>query len=169
MGAANDILKNINLFVDGQGHAGEVEEVTPPPLTLVTEDFRAGGMDAPVKLDMGMEAMEASFSMASYNAALLSQFGVSEGNSVQCTLRGAIESFDGTVKPITINLRGKITSVDEGTWAPGQKPQIQYTMNCIYYKRQVDGRLIHEIDIENMKRIVDGVDRLEEIRAAIGV
>lgn len=38
------ILKNFNLFVDGRGYAGKAEEVTPPKLSLKTQEF--GGMDA---------------------------------------------------------------------------------------------------------------------------
>jgi P2 family phage contractile tail tube protein len=37
------ILKNFNLFVDGRGYAGRAEEVTPPKLTIKTEELRAGG------------------------------------------------------------------------------------------------------------------------------
>ncbi|AMW35750.1 hypothetical protein HEQ62_10815 [Haematospirillum jordaniae] len=40
--AARDVLKNINLFVDGRGYAGQLSEYSPPSLALVTEDFRAG-------------------------------------------------------------------------------------------------------------------------------
>lgn len=55
--AARDILKNFNLFVDGRGYAGNVSEYTPPNLAVQTEDHRAGGMDAPIALDMGMEGL----------------------------------------------------------------------------------------------------------------
>ena len=41
------LLKNINLFIDGRGYAGKVDEFDPPKLTIKTEEFRAGGMDAP--------------------------------------------------------------------------------------------------------------------------
>ena len=61
-----DVLKNMNLFVDGRGYAGVVDELTPPKLTMKTEEHRAGGMDAPVELDMGMEKLEASFSLKKY-------------------------------------------------------------------------------------------------------
>lgn len=61
------ILKNLNLFVDGRGHAGHVDEVTLPKLTIKTEEHRAGGMDLPVELDMGMEKLEASIVLSDTN------------------------------------------------------------------------------------------------------
>ena len=53
-------LTNMNLFVDGRSLAGRVNELTLPKLRRKTEENRAGGMDAPVKQAMGMEALEAS-------------------------------------------------------------------------------------------------------------
>jgi P2 family phage contractile tail tube protein len=34
------ILKNFNLYVDGRGYAGRVEEITLPKLTITTIKFR---------------------------------------------------------------------------------------------------------------------------------
>jgi hypothetical protein len=167
--AAKDILKNINLFVDGRGYAGEIQDYTPPDLSLQTEDHRAGGMDAPIALDMGMEALEPSFNLTAYDADVLRQFGVAEGNEVPFKARGALESYDGTVKAVVHTMRGKITKMARGTWAPGTKPALQITMRLDYYKEEHDGQTLHEIDIPNMKRIINGDDRLSEIRNALGI
>ena len=69
--AARDVRKNFNLFVDGKGFAGQIEEFTPPKLTLKTEEFRAAGMDAPIELTMGLEKLEASFSLIAVDRAVL--------------------------------------------------------------------------------------------------
>ena len=47
MGVAKDIRKNFSLFVDGRGYAGNTDEANMPELSLQTEEYRAGGMDAP--------------------------------------------------------------------------------------------------------------------------
>jgi len=107
------ILKNFNLFVDGRGFVGRVEEVNPPKLTIKTEEFRGGGMDAPASIDMGMEKMEASFTLAEYDKEVLKQFGLISGNAVQVTLRGAMQD-DETTSPIVIKLRGMYTEMDMG-------------------------------------------------------
>ena len=77
--AARDVRKNMNLFVDGRGYAGQVEEFNAPKLTLKTEEFRAGGMDAPIELTMGMEKLECDFSLVAYDQKVLVAFGVKEG------------------------------------------------------------------------------------------
>lgn len=166
---ARDVLKNLNLYIDGRGHAGQIDEYSPPDLTLMTEDYRAGGMDAPVAIEMGMEPLEASFILIARDRAAITTFGVRQGESVPVTVRGALESFDGTIKPVVHRLRGLITSLQPGTWAAGQKPALTFTIRPVYYQETIDGVVTHEIDLENMVRIVDGVDRLAETRTALGL
>lgn len=167
--AASDIRKNFNLWVDGRGYAGQVDEFNPPKLTLQTEDFRAGGMDLPVKVTMGMEAMDCDFSLKQYSRDVLSLFGVVEGASVPLVVREALESFDGTVTQVVRTMRGKITEIDEGTSKPGEIPLLKVTLNLTYYKMQHGDRVVHEIDAENMVRTINGVDALAAIRNALGM
>lgn len=167
--AARDVRKNFNLFVDGRGYAGQVDEFNPPKLTLVTEDFRAGGMDGTLKLTMGMEAMDCDFSLKAYDRNVLALFGVIEGFSVPLVVREALESYDGTVTQVIRTMRGKITELDEGTSKPGEVPLLKATLNLSYYKMQHGDRVVHEIDVLNMVRIIDGVDALAQQRAALGM
>lgn len=167
--AASDIRKNFNMFVDGRGYAGKVEEYNPPKLTLVTEEFRAGGMDMPIDLTLGMEKMTCDWSMKSYDLDVLSLFGVKEGAVVPVTVREALESFDGTVTPVIRSMRGKITEIDEGTSKPGEAATLKITMSLTYYKMTHGGRVIHEVDAENMVRIINGVDVLRDIANALGM
>ncbi len=167
--AARDIIKNMTVSVDGRGYAGNVDEYTPPSLTLVTEDYRAGGMDSPVTLDMGMEPLETSFVLSAYDADVLALFGMSEGNQVPLVGRGAMQSYDGVVKPTRHVMRGKITGIDRGSWTPGTKATMTVTMRLDYYREEHDGRVIHEIDVERMIRTVNGTDRMAQIRTALGI
>ncbi len=162
------ILKNFNLFVDGRGYVGRAEEVNPPKLTIKTEEMRAGGMDAPATIDMGMEKLEASFTLAEYDPAILKQFGIVSGNAVQLTLRGALTDDESTI-PLTIKLRGMYTEMDMGKFGAGEKGQLQCSMACRYYSLEIDGKTLIEIDVDNMTRVIDGVDKLAEIRDALGI
>ena len=164
-----EIMKNFNLFIDGRGFAGKVLEVTPPKLTIKTEEFQAGGMDVPVDIDMGMEKLSCDFTLAEYNSDVLKLWGVSDGNAVKLTLRGAIQDDAGQVKPVTITLQGLFKELDLGTWKPGEKTEKKCTASCRYYKLAMDGETIYEIDAVNMVRIVGGQDQMAEIRSAIGV
>jgi P2 family phage contractile tail tube protein len=167
--AARDVLKNLTLWVDGRGMAGQVRDVNPPKLTQQTEDFKGGGMVAPVAITVGMEKLVADFSLISYDKDVLALFGVVEGSTVPLTIRGALESFDGTVTPIVMTMRGKITENDPGTWNPGEVPYLKISMALNYYKLQHGTTVVHEIDVENMVAIIEGVDTLAAFRSALGL
>lgn len=167
--AARDVLKNINLFVDGKGMAGQLDEYNPPKQTLKTEEYRGGGMNAPLELSMGMEKLEADATLIAYDPDVLALFGVVEGQQVSFTARGHLESFDGTTAAVVHNLRGKIKELDRGTWKPGEKPALKFSMALSYFKEARDGIVIHEIDVENMVHIVGGIDLLAAARASLGI
>lgn len=167
--AARDIRKNFNVFVDGRGYAGQSDEINPPKLTLQTEEFRAGGMDAPIDITMGMEKMVTDFSLMAYDRNVLALFGVTEGARVPLVLREQLESFDGTTTAVVHTMRGKITELDSGTSKPGNLTPLKVTMSLTYYKMQHGDQVVHEIDAENMVRIINGVDILAAARNALGI
>jgi P2 family phage contractile tail tube protein len=167
--AARDVRKNFNAFVDGRGYAGQVEDFNAPKLTMQVEEFRAGGMDIPIDVTMGMEKMTADFSLKAYDANVLALFGLAEGQQVPFVLREALESFDGTIKSVVHTMRGKITGIDPGTSKAGELPLLKIDISLTYYQLTHDGSVVQEIDAENMVRIINGVDQLEQQRAALAL
>ncbi len=162
------ILKNFNLFVDGRGYAGRAQEVNPPKLTIKTEELRAGGMDAPVSIDLGMEALECSFTLVEYDPELIKQFGLISGNAVQVTLRGALVDND-TTTPMVICLRGMYKEMDFGAFKAGDLSTLKCSVACRYYSLEIGNNKVVEVDIDNMTRVIDGTDQMAEIRAALGI
>ncbi len=162
------ILKNFSAFVDGRGFAGRVDEVVLPKLTIQTEEHRAGGMDAPIEIDLGMEKLEAELTFAEYDIELFRLFGLIDGSAVAITLRGAIQA-SGDAEPVVINLRGSFRELDAGTWKAGDKATLKCMVAARYYKLTINETEVIEIDAENMIRVVNGVDQLASVRDAIGV
>lgn len=169
MSAAAQLLKNFNLYVDGRGYAGNVDEVSLPVLSVVEEDFRAGGMDAPIALDMGIEKLEATFKVSKFDKHLVQKWGVIAGARVPLVLRGALESLDGAVIPLVVKCTGKIHSIETDTVTPGAKVGMTLKMAVHAYSYTQDGETLIDIDVPNMKRVIGGVDRLAAQRKAIGL
>ena len=48
-------------------------------------------------------------------------------------------------------------------------PRLKVTMSLVYYKLQHGQNTIHEIDVENMIQVINGVDVLQSIRSALGM
>ena len=113
------VLKNMNLFVDGRGYAGRIDEIQLPKLTLKTEEHRAGGMDLPVEIDLGMEKLEAELTIADHDPGVFKLFGLLDNAATQITIRGAIQAQGAQAKPVIVNLRGGWKELDAGTRKPG--------------------------------------------------
>ncbi|HFX0607365.1 TPA: phage major tail tube protein, partial [Pseudomonas aeruginosa] len=47
--------------------------------------------------------------------------------------------------------------------------EFKYSVGVTYYKLEVDGRVVFEIDPLAPLRVINGVDQLAETRAALGI
>jgi P2 family phage contractile tail tube protein len=164
-----ETLYNFNAYVDGRGFAGRVTQCTLPKLKLKTDDHRAGGMDAPVKVDLGMEGLEAGFQMSTMERDALKFFGLADATAFNGVFRGAFRDTKGATKAVAATFRGMLSEVDPGDWKPGEKVDAKFTVSLTYYKLEIDGATVYEIDVLGMVRIIDGVDQLADIRKAIGM
>ena len=167
----DNILVNANVFVDGVGYFGKCSAMTPPKPKVKTEKFRAGGMDAPASIDMGMEGLECSASFRGIEAGWLAKFGIAagDGRNVPMTFRGALRSRDAADQAVVINVRGPVTEIDWGDWKPGEEVEIKLMMEPSFYKCTIAGDVVHEIDTENAIRVINGVDQLAGLRQALGL
>lgn len=161
-------FKNLNLFVDGRGYAGKIEEITLPKLTIKTEEYRGGGMDAPIELDLGMEKLEANFTVNEYDPALFVTFGLLPGNLVSIVMKGALDQ-GGVIIPVEVRVMGNWKEMDMGNWKVGEKASIKVAVACRYYKLTINNLTVVEIDIPNMRRVFNGIDQLAEVRDAIAL
>ena len=163
--------KNFNLFVEGEGYAGRVSEVVVPKLVRKMEEFRGGGMNAPVEIDQGMEKLETEFTLREYSKAIINQFGIFDASGTQLRFRGAMQADagDGKVEAVEITMRGRCREIDMGTAKAGDETAMKIAVALTYYKYVVNGETLVEIDVINMIEIVNGVDRLKGQRDALGL
>ena len=162
-------LKNFALFVDGISYVGEVPEVKLPTLKRKMDDYRSGGMNGPVKTDLGMEGMELEWTAAGYIREAYEQWGAAKHDAVLLRFAGALQADDSEeVQSLEVTVRGRHEEIDMGKGKPGDDTEFKFKTAISYYKLSMNGAVLVEIDIQNMVCIVNGVDRLAELRAAIG-
>lgn len=164
----SDILKDFNLFVDDVGFAGNVTSCTLPTLEVKTDDLKTAGLEAPLGNDMGLNKMEAKWTLTKVDAGVLAKWGLASQTKVKVTLKGALVDYHGNVKALNVNFNGMIRKVEQGEMKPGERSDTTYTMEVIYYKLTIAGADVYEIDIMNGVRKINGVDQREKINAALG-
>ena len=158
-------LKDFTIFLAGDEWGGRVLEGTPPKLALKTEEYLAGGMSAPVDIDMGtVEKLECELTFSEYAAGLYQQFGVAD---TLLTLRGAATNGT-TTETVTYEMRGLIREIDPGAFKRGEQGSLKVTVTLSYLKVTIGGTEVIEIDPLNNIRRVGGKDQLADIRNALG-
>ena len=129
-----------------------------PKLAFKREEFRAGAMDGPITVEMGQELMECSFTMADFNPGVMGQVGLPRPDGCSLTVRGVLQNKTAIPLPLLCDMRGSIHTTEQGTLKPGELTEPKYEAHLTYYRMQVGPTLVHEIDIPNMVRVVNGID-----------
>jgi P2 family phage contractile tail tube protein len=165
-------LKNMNLFNDGNNYLGVAKSVTLPALGRKMEAYRGGGMNGPVKVDLGFsdDGIQLEWKTGGLDLIVLRQFGATKAAGVPLRFTGFFQQDDTEeVSQVEITVRGRHETIEMGDAAPGEDTEHGITTTCSYYKLTVDGEEIIEIDLLNFIERVNGVDMLEKQRSALGI
>ena len=163
-------LKNFATFIDGENYMGDMPEVTLPTLTRKVEEYRAGGMNGPIDLDMGQDKMEAELKAAGYMKGLMKQWGAAKHDAVMLRFAGALQADDSEgVQAVEVVMRGRLTERDPGSSKAGDMMEQTFKYSLSYYKEVMDGETILEIDFVNLVEKVHGEDRMAQTRTALGI
>lgn len=158
-------LKNFNVFIDGVGYAGIVEEGSPPPIVLKTEEIMNGGMAAPVDVSMAsVEKMEFELTLKEFSAKVIGLIGQ---DNVGVSLRGAIGPDN---EAVIIETRALVRDNNQDGWkAGGDSAVLKVGLTANYYKQTINGDVLVEIDAVNMIFNAGGVDHMAGMKTALGV
>ncbi|WP_262019991.1 phage major tail tube protein [Pseudomonas sp. Pse35] len=165
-------LKNLNLFNDGNSYLGLVKSLTLPALGRKMEAYRGGGMNGPVKADLGFsdDGIQFEWKTGGLDLISLRQFGAVNASSVALRFSGPYQQDDtGEVSNVEVVVRGRHETIEMGDAQPGEDTEHSMTTTCSYYKLTVDGEEIIEIDLLNFVEKVNGVDMLDKHRTGMGI
>jgi len=162
------VVKDFNLFIDGRGQAGKIEEIRLPKITQKTVDHLAGGMAGAVKINVGLEPLDVEFTLTQYDPGTLALFGVSQDKPVLLTVRGAVQSG---VLPVGVIIRmaGLWQEIDMGSFKKAESVKMKVKVNLTYYSLNVGGVQCYDIDMANNIFMVSGVDQNLAVKAIIGM
>ena len=164
-------LKMMDLFNEGNSYLGQTGEVTIPKLVRKFEDWRGGGMNGKVKIDMGLgdDISEFNWKLGGIDELVIEQWGAATVSAHMLRFAGSYQRDDtGEAKSVEIVVRGRHEEIDFGNQKAGDDTEKTIKTIWSYYKLSIDGVVKVEIDIPNMIEIVNGVDLLEKHRANIG-
>lgn len=164
-------LKDMNLFSSGDSWQGIVQSITLPTLTRKIEEWRGGGMDGPVGIDMGMDGlMTTQWTVGGLVESIFDNFGSARIDAEILRMTGSYERDDvDEASAVEVVMRGRHTEIDMGDAQSGENTEHQVTSTLSYYKLVIDGTTKIEIDIPLQVFKVNGEDRLAGRRQRLGV
>ena len=163
-------LKFMTVYNDGVSCLAENAEVTLPKLARALEDYRGGGMDAAVGIDLGGDPIEFEWKVGGFLDQIYRQFGATRLDGLQLRFVGSYQDDStGRTKAVDITVRGRHAEIDPGGSKAGDDTEQTVKTRCVYYKLMDNGETLIEKDELNMLFIVNGVDILAEHRANLGI
>jgi len=163
------VLKAFAITAAGAGLVGKGEGCKLPSLKIKTDDVRTGGMDAAVKQDMGQEDLEFDFTLKEYEPRVIKLWGLNGAGASNFVVKGHAVSATGDEMAVVATMQGRLDEVDGADVKAGSANDISFKCSLVYYKLQLAGEVVVEIDILNGKRIIGGVDVLASQRANLGI
>jgi P2 family phage contractile tail tube protein len=162
-------LKNFNLFANGVSHIHQVPEIALPKIAASVQSYRGGGMLGELDMDMGLEKLEMETTFGGLPINVLRQFGLVGVSGAMLRFAGAYqEESQGVVTAAELVVRGKHVEIDPGTAKVNDDTNWKLKSTLSYLKWTINGSVDVEIDILNNIYLIGGVDRMAQIRAAIG-
>ena len=164
------VLNDFECYTEGDRILGLVT-ATLPEINNITSEFKgagiAGQIDFPV---MGnFESMELGLTFHTLFDAPIKLMKPG-GNLI--SLRGAIQGYNpgtGAIKimPLRVDARIHSKGLNLGKMEPAAEMETESSYALDYIKIVLDGVTVVEIDIFNYICLIDGVDYMEEIKAAV--
>ena len=166
------VLVGANVYMDGQTYAGQVEEATMPDPKPVMQEIKALSMYGKIELPHGLDKMSCKLKWNSVSADIIKK-AANVFNSIDVMIRSNIAVWANGDKtqdvPCVAFIRGTSKS---GVPPIGLKHQdksdLETEYAVTYYKLEIGGVPVVEIDFYANVYMVDGVDMLADYRANLG-
>ena len=168
MAGFQNVVQGASIYVEGTNYAGVAEEVTLPSITMMENPYRGMGMPSALSRFTGFEELELVAVFNGFINDVFRQVGSPNVREKNYTVRWATESNDGTRKFGMAEAAGRGSVLEHDAFGNGEDPaQMTLTVKCVQYKVEFDGEVLCDIDVENNKFIIGGVDNWEPIASGL--
>jgi P2 family phage contractile tail tube protein len=161
-----------NVYVNNASKHGQASQVVCPNVEAIMNEYSSLGMFGTLELPAGFAAMEATFTWTYPDNEAQHAFA-NPYKAVDIMVRSskAVYNNGGLVEeqPVAIFLRGLPKQHQAGTFAGKEAVEPESALAVNYYKLEVDGEEIIEVDVINNIFKVNGEDVLAERKTNLGI
>jgi len=165
----SNIFQDFTVWIQDVGKIGEAPNLQPPEINIQTEEFRGGGMDGTVEIPMGIEKIEFDFELHTWDEQVFQNLGYGPGSlDVPITFRGYLLTAGGAEKGVIIETHSLIKSIKPSKVEPGKKASLSVHCSANYYRHEINGVTVTEIDVFNKITMIGGTDKTANARRILG-
>lgn len=145
-------ITNANAYLNGNKLAGKLDELELPAIKLKMQEVAALGLFGTTEIPSGLEKLEAKFK---WNAIYPDEWRKeSPMEATRIIVKSNMATADaGGIKKnsqVTATIGGIFKELPSGSFKPGEKSDgAEHLMAVVYYKLEVDGKTVYEIDVYN--------------------
>lgn len=164
------VITDCSVKINGNDKVIGIAEFPLPDITFKEEEINVLGLGAIKEVLVSMpEAMSTTIKFLGFDKTALK---LKAGKGVNLVLAAAIQALDEndntTQVALYANVKGTIKSHKLGTIGLNGKLEPEIEINLSYFKLEIDGSILYEIDQRNKILIVDGEDLRAKINAITG-
>lgn len=164
------VITDCSVKINGNDKVIGIAEFPLPDITFKEEEINVLGLGAIKEVLVSMpEAMSTTIKFLGFDKTALK---LKAGKGVNLVLAAAIQALDEndntTQVALYANVKGTIKSHKLGTIGLNGKLEPEIEINLSYFKLEIGGNILYEIDQRNKILIVDGEDLREKINAITG-
>lgn len=162
---------NARVYIDGTDFIAKAEEVDLPKVKFKFADTKALGLYAESELPTGLDKLEARIKFNSTYPdfiALAADPFTSRTIIIRAPYQVWTQQGVARTAPLKAEIKGFFKEWDTGKVKGRDATEAEATLSVIYYKLEIDGQEIIEIDTLNNIYKVQGQDKLQDYRTAIG-
>ena len=161
-----------NVYVNNASKHGQASEITAPTITAIMSDYKAMGMVGSIELFNGFDKLECTIKWT-YPDNEVQKVCANFLKPIDLMIRSSKAQYDGggisDEVPIVMYVRGYPKAHPGGSFKAKEDTELENTFSVLYYKLEIDGDAIVEIDVMNNIYKVDGEDLLAERRQNLGI
>jgi uncharacterized protein len=172
-GIAINRLTNANIYIDGASFLGRAEEISLPAVKAKFSDHKGLGMIMDVEFPNGFEKMTGKIKWSSLYVDVVEAVG-SPFDAVQLQVRANMDTYDASgqraqssvVCFLTVRFKDSLSAL---TLKMNEPSEQESEFSATYYRLEVDGDPIVEIDALSQMFFVADEDELAQYRANLGI
>lgn len=163
----SDVIKLLQIELDGNIYVGK-GTLKEPDIGFKTE----GDENSYIGLDqiVGLNPMSSELVVTEVSPQTLKLLGICGNSRKRLTGRMSFDTAECVATSYKITIEGLLTDIPGITLKPGKVDRGAFKIGSInYYRLEIGGEVIWEIDRNNHVFIVNGVDQMAQHRANAGL